>query len=156
MDILYDVKVHKEYAHCVRRGVRQAAKRAPEHFLPRVGDIILFNENIEQMERRSGFYGKTSRGIARVLAYNGSNHNVMHVEIYRRPGYNQLSNFSGFDFLTGLYTYRKLSDYVYTDGKYGFEDLDLLHPHEDILRLFADDGDYHIPESQQVFARYVK
>ena len=50
-----------------RHGTVAAAKRAPEHYLPEVGDIILYNENTSQIESGGGSFGKTPRGIWKQL-----------------------------------------------------------------------------------------
>lgn len=139
-----------------RNGSVAASKRAPEHFLPEVGDIILYNENTHQLEPGKGSFGKTPRGIGRVLGYGGYNGCQMWVLTYRRPGCNRRESFLSNDFRVGLFVYRKLTDYVYTADRYSYYDLDILHPHKDIAELFADDGNYLVPEEELVYASAVK
>lgn len=139
-----------------RHGTVAAAKRAPEHYLPEVGDIILYNENTSQIESGGGSFGKTPRGIGKVIGYGGRNNCQMYVMIYRRPGCNHRESFLANDFRIGLYIYRKLSDYVYTAGRYDYYDLDICRPHDDIAELFADNGNNLIPAEQQLFANAVR
>lgn len=139
-----------------RNGSVAASKRAPEHYLPEVGDIILYNENISQIEPGQGSFGKTPRGIGRVLGYGGCNGCQMWVLSYRRPGCNRRESFLSNDFRMGLFVYRKLTDYIYTADRYDYYDLDIRNPHEDIAKLFADDGNYLVPEEDQMYASAVR
>lgn len=138
-----------------RNGYLSASKRAPEHYLPEIGDIILYNMNNSQIEAGRGSFGKTPRGIGRVIGYGGCGNSQMWVMVYRRPGLNYRESFLVQDFLVGIYVYRKLVDYVYTTDRYSYYDLDITEPHEDIAKLFADNGDNIIRDEQQIYAKVV-
>lgn len=139
-----------------RNGHIAATKRAPEHRLPRVGDIILYNENTDQMETNGGNLGNVDRGIGRVIGYCGENDCLLQIHVYRKPGFSYRGCFLSSDFRVGLYVYRKLSDYVYTMDRYGYRDLDIKNPHEDIAALFADDGNTVAAEGHQVYMQAVR
>lgn len=139
-----------------RKGSVAAAKRAPEHLLPAVGDIILYNENTDQAEAGRGSFGKTPRGVGKVIGFGGHNNCQMWVLLYRKPGCNYRESFLANDFRVGLYRYRKLKDYVYTTDRYNFYDLDITNPHKDIVKLFADDGNYVIPDELRIYAGAVR
>ena len=139
-----------------RHGSLAASKRAPEHYLPMIGDVILYNENTNQIEAGFGCFGKTPRGIGRVIGYGGPNNCQMFMMVYRRPGCNHRESFLTQDFRTGIFLYRRLTDYVYTVGRYEYEDLSLDHPHKDIAELFADDGNYLVPEKDQIYNKAVR
>lgn len=139
-----------------RQGSLAASRRAPEHYLPLVGDVILYNENTSQIEAGNGSFGKTPRGVGRVIGYGGPNNCQMFLMVYRRPGCNHRESFLTRDFRTGIFLYRRMTDYVYTVGRYEYDELSLDHPHKDIKDLFADDGNYLVPEEKQVYSNAVR
>jgi hypothetical protein len=151
---------HDRYAmgaYLGRIGTVAASKRAPEHFLPQIGDIILYNENTkQQVSDGGGCWARTPRGVARVIGFSGQNNCLIQLQVYRMPQLKKVENFLCRDFRIGLYRYRKMTDYVYTVGRYSFDELSLDHPHEDLIRLFADDGNYVVPEEMSIYLGAVR
>lgn len=121
------------------KGERKASVRAPRRPVPSVGDIILYNENGEQYEDgKVGHPMKGERFIGEVLSYT-SGYPLVVIQPLTRP--DQLGcprTLALLDFVIGLKIFKKLSEPIYTTGRFTYDDLDINNPDEYIRERFID------------------
>lgn len=111
-------------------GYRNRMFPVPEQPYPEVGSYIVYNQ-IEKVHIHDGRPQKTERGVAKIISYSPS---LVLLKVYERPEFSRKTCFTLNEIRLGLVRYKTLTDYVYSCN-YTYDELNLSHLHEDILKL---------------------
>ncbi len=107
--------------------------RAELQPLPKIGMVILYNENLDQIAHDMGSPGFVTRGIGRVVRFVGAGNCMVSVMVRTSEHHAKTECLQTIDFVLGLIRWVELEEEMCIK-EFSWRDMDIDNPHESIAK----------------------